>query len=627
MHRITGRLSLWWGSMMIALSMAGGQQPARAQEPTAQKPSALIVPINGTVKLQMSTKKPIRTVTNPKENAINIRTVVGDPTTILIIGQQPDVTRVELKDVDGNTETYEVIVQADIEYLRTQMRRAVPTANVTPIPTSSNTVILAGTVTRAEDVAIIRGVVQSVGFQYIDAMRVGGVQQVQLDVVIAKVSRSDIRSMAFNFLADSRNWFGGSTVGLAAGQPPAIGTGAPFSVGALSTGGLINAPGAPNGVPSNFIGGVLHNGWGFLLFLEAMRSENLLKLMAEPRLVTISGRPASFLAGGEQAIPVPAGLGQIGVQFEEFGTRLNFIPIVLGNGRIRMEVEPEVSNLDPAAGVSINGTIVPGRVTNRVNTTIEMESGQTFVIGGLIQHQVGANDNKVPVLGDLPYFGTLFRSIQYTDQEQEVVILVTPWLVDPESCDQRPKILPGEETRKPDDFELFLEGILEAPRGPRQVCQHCRYVAPYKNSPSVYQFPCAGPTALTGPGGNQTAVQCSNCYPGGQPLVPPPAVGSAPVPPGGPAAMPGPGMQGPPDAGLMQFPPGQGPLPAQPGPSPMPSAVPFSSPLPPAPPVDGGLGYRTRPLMPGENPGAPVNDLSGEAGSPRGIGGPLGNSR
>src|SRR5262249_35136129 len=149
---------------------------------------------------------------------------------------------------------------------------------------------------------------------------------------------------------------------------------------------------------------------GFLAFLQALKDENLAKLLAEPRLVTLSGRPASFLSGGEQAIPVPAGLGQVGVQFEEFGTRLNFLPIVLGNGRIHLEVEPEVSQLDAASGTNIQGTVVPGRVTQRVHTTVELEDGQTFVIGGLIQHELAGTTRKVPVLGDLPLVGACFRS-------------------------------------------------------------------------------------------------------------------------------------------------------------------------------------------------------------------------
>jgi Flp pilus assembly secretin CpaC len=203
--------------MLLALFALAWLGLAPAQEPSPQLSSlsALIVPVNGTIKLQMSKKQKIKTVTNPKENAIGIRTVANDPTSILIIGQQPDVTRIELEDTDGNKETYEVIVQADVEYLRSQLRRAIPTANVTVIPTSNNppTVILSGTVTRAEDVAVVRGLVESIGFKYIDAMRVGGVQQVQLDVIIAQVNRSSVRNLTFNFLGVKGNTSFGSTVG------------------------------------------------------------------------------------------------------------------------------------------------------------------------------------------------------------------------------------------------------------------------------------------------------------------------------------------------------------------------------------------------------------------------------
>jgi pilus assembly protein CpaC len=486
MHRTMSRFLSLAGGFLLALLVSA--LPAAAQD--RARGSALIVPLNGTQRLQMTTKKPISRVVNAKENAVNIRTVVGDPTTILVIGQQPDVTRIELTDVDGKTEAFDVIVQADVEYLRTQLIRAVPTANVTPIPASNNTVILAGTVTRAEDIPVVLGVVQSVGFQAINALRVGGVQQVQLDVVVARVARSDMRSMAFNFLTNSRAWYLGSTVGNAVGEPPIVGVGSSLNATFNGAQALAGAPGAPNGVPTNILFGVLHNRAGFLSFLEALRAENLAKFIAEPRLVTLSGRPASFLDGGEQAVPVPAGLGQVGVQFEEFGTRLNFIPIVLGNGRIHLEVEPEVSQLDAAAGTNINGTVVPGRITSRINTTVELEPGQTFVIGGLIQNLVTASAVKVPVLGDIPFLGAAFSSKMYQESEQEVIVLVTPYLVDGQSCDQRPQILPGMETRRPDDFELFLEGIIEAPRGPREVCQDHHYVAPYKNSPSAAQYPC-----------------------------------------------------------------------------------------------------------------------------------------
>jgi len=206
----------------------------------------------------------------------------------------------------------------------------------------------------------------------------------------------------------------------------------------------------------------------------------------------MSGRQASFLDGGEQAIPVPAGLGQVGIQFEEFGTRLNFIPIVLGNGRIHLEVEPEVSVLNPDSGTTISGATVPGRTTQRVRTTVEIESGQTLVIGGLIQHRLLGTTTKTPVLGELPIVGAFFSFKRFTETESELLVVVTPHLVDPIDCAQYPCVLPGQETRTPDDYELFLEGILEAPRGPRPVCRDKTYVAAYKNGPTAELFPCAG---------------------------------------------------------------------------------------------------------------------------------------
>lgn len=496
MHRIIDRKALSWGGAIVALILTAWTALAPAQDPVPQL-SALIVPINGTVKLQMSKKQKIKTVTNPKENAVSLRTLAGDPTTILVIGQQPDVTRIELEDSDGNKESYEVVVQADVEYLRTQLRRAIPTANITVIPTNNQTVILTGTVTHAEDVPIVRGLVQSVGFKFIDGMRVGGVQQVQLDVIIAQVSRTDLRNLTFNFLGAKGNTTLASTTGSSVGtyslggfSGGGAGGGAAGGGGTGSGSGITSVPGSA----TNLLLGFVHNAWGFQNFLEALRENGLAKLLAEPRLVTLSGRPASFLVGGQQAIPMTGSFGGTGVTFAPFGTTLNFVPIVLGNGRIYLEVSPSVSSLDAASGVTLAGSSnVPGRAINMVNTTVELESGQTFVIGGLIQHAVQATVSKVPCLGDMPgMLGAFFRSTSYQDNEQEVLIIVTPWLVDAASCNQRPKMVPGEETRRPDDFELFLEGIIEAPRGQRQVRQDHHYVPAWVNSPSAETFPCAG---------------------------------------------------------------------------------------------------------------------------------------
>src|SRR5262249_47633123 len=147
-----------------------------------------------------------------------------------------------------------------------------------------------------------------------------------------------------------------------------------------------------------------------------------------------------------------------------------------------------------------------------------LEDGQSLAIGGLVKRQINAATSKVPCLGDLPFIGAAFSRKEYQETESELVFMVTVHLVDPMACNQLPKLLPGEETRTPDDFELFLEGILEAPRGSREVFQGKRYVPAYKNSPTVNVFPCVGNGA------------CGDSH--GDPHAWPAGPSSAPVPGG-----------------------------------------------------------------------------------------------
>jgi pilus assembly protein CpaC len=485
----------------------------------------VIVGINSTERVQMYTRQMIDSVNNPKPNVARITPIPNDSTSILITGLEAGVTPITLTDVNKAQETIDVIVQFDVEYLRTLLQRAVPTSNVVPIPGANQTIILTGTVAHPDDVDImVRAASSVVGGpeRVVNALRVGGVQQVQIDVVVARVSRQEIRRMAFDFLNIGQHHVVASTVGTGLVFPTAnIGGSLP---GAPA---FQNAIGTPNGVPSNLFLAVFNPTQDFFGLLQALRDDNIAKVKSEPRLVALSGRPASFLDGGEQAVPVPAGLGQIGVQFEEFGTRLNVLPIVLGTGKIHLEVEPEFSDLNPTFGTTINGTSVPGRTTQRIHTTVELEDGQTYVIGGLIQHRITANTSKVPIVGDLPFLGAAFSRKFFNEEEDELVILVTPHLVDAQSCDQAPKMLPGQETRSPDDFELFLEGILEAPRGPREVCHDHRYVPAYKNGPTAALFPCSGNGNRGGNGcgagcGNGCAAGCAAGQSAPTALVPPP---------------------------------------------------------------------------------------------------------
>jgi pilus assembly protein CpaC len=184
----------------------------------------------------------------------------------------------------------------------------------------------------------------------------------------------------------------------------------------------------------------------------------------------------------------------------------------LDNGKIFLEVNPEVRGRDDGNGISTSTGFVPGFSVQRVSTRVTMEAGQTFAIGGLIQTETSSTTNKVPFLGDLPFIGAAFSSVSYEDREEELVILVTPYLVDPMDCKQAPCKVPGSETRKPDDFELFLETILEAPRGQRDVFQGRHYVPAWKNDPNTAdKLPCGGGKCAGGcPSGNCGTGGCAN---------------------------------------------------------------------------------------------------------------------
>jgi pilus assembly protein CpaC len=247
---------------------------------------------------------------------------------------------------------------------------------------------------------------------------------------------------------------------------------------------------------------------GITAAIRALRSENLAKLLAEPKVVTQTGRPAYILSGGRQAVLGPAsGITGPGVQYENIGTELEVLPIVQGDGKILLEVNPLIRTVNAGLGITVNGALSPGFSQQSARAVVSLESGQTFAIGGLIQSSVQATSTKLPLLGDMPFVGAAFSTVRHEERETELVILVTPRLVEPMDCAQVPRRVPGRETRSPDDHELYLETLLEAPRGQRQVwTNHC-YNAAYKCDVSANKYPCVG-NVCTGPTGLLTAGGC-----------------------------------------------------------------------------------------------------------------------
>lgn len=499
MHRtsLVPRRYSW--SLLAGLALFAAARPAAAQEalppPQQQSVGGVEVAVGNTRRVEMSKKQIIREVRNENPKVARVSSLPDDPRAVLVTGLAAGTTRLTFVDAEKHTELLDVRVpdesEAQTERLRAKalalIRQAVPTAVVDVLPSGPKSVLVLGTVHATADVQpileIVRGAFGGPTVSVVNYMRVGGVQQVSLEVVVALVNRSELRQMAFSWAVPTNSAFANSIL-----QSPLNPTG---TIATASTAFAAALTGTPN-LNAGFTG----DHASFTGFLQALRTEGLAKILSEPRVTTLSGRPAFIVSGGETPILMSGGVGVPSVSYKQFGTVVNFLPIVMGNGKIHLEVRPELSARNDANGISIPGvtpTVIPGFVTRSAQVAVQMEDGQTLAIGGLIQSSVNAQIVKVPILGDLPFFGAAFRNESFREEEEELLILVTPRLVDPMVCTQLPKFLPGRETRSPDDFELFLEGIIEAPRGPRPVSLHPRsYQGAHMNGPTAGLYPCAG---------------------------------------------------------------------------------------------------------------------------------------
>jgi pilus assembly protein CpaC len=486
MHRTKCLLPLL---VALALGSLGGAASRAAAQEAGGFPR-VDVPVGSAVPLQTSNKQFIKSARSENPTVATVSVKVDDPKTVLVKGERAGFTRVTLVDTNDKSETYEVFVGKTGDQLRAEFlslaRRAVPTSVVDVIP-SGATVIITGTVSHAADIQVIMEIARGLfpGANIINGMRVGGVQQVQLEVLVAAVNRTKTRDFGFTFQEAGKNHFFNSA--LNTGNVPGATS---LSVASLAQ-PFLTGGGNLTAVPSTIFA-IMNNKQGFVGFLNALKQESLVKIMADSKVTTLSGRPAYIVDGGQVPL-LTSSISGSSVSYKNFGTVVTFLPIVLGNGKIHLEVQAEISTPDTALALSVSGTnpaSAPGFDARVVRDAARIEDGQTLAIGGLIQNKVNASTVKVPILGDLPFVGVAFRSVHHVDDEEEMLILVTPRLVDPMSCDQLPKLVPGQETRNPDDFELFLEGILEAPRGQRVVSLH-NYVPAYRNSPSADLFPCS----------------------------------------------------------------------------------------------------------------------------------------
>lgn len=399
------------------------------------------------------------------DNERIIRAQPISPNEVQISALHTGFTTLTVWDDDNQEHIVDVLVYGDARELENLLMTEFPDATLRVRPLASS-VVVSGYVPRADMVSQIVRIAEDYYPSVINNVTVGGVQQVLLHVKVMEVSRTKLRRMGFDWAL-----FNGDDALIQ-------------NVAGLITDYTI-APGMNQVLSSqteNLVGAILDDNSAFFGFLEALRQYDLVKVLAEPTMVTVSGRPASFSSGGEFPILVPQSLGTVSIEYREFGTRVDFVPIVLGNGRIRLEVRPQVSEIDPTRSVTLNATTVPGLRTRWADTAVEMNAGQTLALAGLIQTQIESQNRGIPWLADLPWIGAAFRRVEEQNNEIELMIIVTPEFVSALDPHEVPPCGPGQTTTSPDDIDFYWRGYLEVPKD----CDDCTTGGGY--GPGMPQF-------------------------------------------------------------------------------------------------------------------------------------------
>jgi pilus assembly protein CpaC len=409
-------------------------------------------------------------VANPEVADLKVVT----PNQLLLTARGAGTTDLTLWNRSNEPLVIALQVTRNLEPLRRQVKELFPGENV-KVAAAGELIVLSGEVS---DVRIPERIVQIAKLhakQVANLINVAGNQQVQLEVRFAEVSRSGLRQIGINLFhkaADRDLVAGLSGRGINPGdflntrQNPTI-PGAGESLGHL-----------PFGQPPDVYQPQFNTGFSLFLssfpnfpfsaMLSLLQANGLVKVLAEPTLVTLSGQQARFLAGGEMPIPLAGTFGQVQVEWKKFGIILDFTPTVIAGDTIHLDLATEVSEIDQSVSVTIGGTSIPGISSRKSETTVRLGDGQSFAIAGLLSEKVRSQIDKVPLLGSIPILGALFRSSQFRRDETELLVVITARLARPVAPHQLPPLPTEREHNDPSDFELYLLGSDVGGEAPRR---------------------------------------------------------------------------------------------------------------------------------------------------------------
>ncbi len=419
------------------------QQPdAASQQPPAAKPESLLV----TVGKSLIIDSPLSIERIAYANDALLDAVAINSKEILVNGKAPGETSLIIWQKNGSRLVFELTVRpssAKLEAVRQQIAREFPDTDIN-ITYDNDHAFIRGTVKDVVAADRVKDIASTLG-PVVNLLRVevpAEDPQIVLHVRFTDVDRGATRSLGMNLASGAFNTIS------------ALGTGFPISQDGAQTFSLSSAV--------NIL--LFRKDLNLLAAIQALEGKNLAQTLAEPNVMAINGKQASFLAGGEMPYPQvqpSAGGAAVTISFKEYGIRLNFLPTVTPRGTIRLQVAPEVSQLDFANAITIQGFSVPAISTRRVQTEVELESGQSFVIAGLLDNETTDSWSKVPGIGSIPVLGNLFKTRSFKKSNSELLILITPELVRPIPADQPVPVLSFKEPFMPrnSDIPMSQPGI------------------------------------------------------------------------------------------------------------------------------------------------------------------------
>lgn len=428
------RTMLAWAAICIAILVSSSAYAGVSQ--TAAPDEIRLVVGKSTV---INTTQKISRVSLGSETVVSL--VILSPHQIYLTGNELGSTTLTLWSGDKVSDVFDIVVTPDVTHLKRLIYEVMPEEHNVKILSTGDSITLTGYVSNATNLSSVLSLAEAAApKKVVNLLSVDGIQQVMLEVRVAEMSRSVTKRLGINLVATFSNFSIYSIINNL--------TSYDASKGVYNLSDKINLTTTYDLGSANILG-----------MIDALKANGLVRMLAEPNLTCVSGESAEFLVGGEVPIPMPGAFGNISIDYKPFGIGLKFTATVLNSGRINLQVNPEVSELDYSRSVPVQGYEVPTISTRRANTVVELGDGQTFVIAGLISDSMKDNIHRFPGIGDIPVLGNLFSSKEYVSNKTELMVMVTARLAKP--VDRDKLVLPTDGFVEPTDSEFYLFGLLE----------------------------------------------------------------------------------------------------------------------------------------------------------------------